>query len=179
MYQKTLALKAHTIRHFTVLKCVKIHYLINLGISVSFYSVWLKLVISQTIYFNQSLWSLINKNFMVVCIWDMPEAISSNQLPLKVRNQIFTSADWRWSYCSPNKTSRSNLEQSFDLCPFLFYRERTILNVDFHNTLPSFPSGFSLHLICLTLNKQHWPYLLSLQRHFKPNSYSLLQVRSE
>lgn len=87
--------------------------------------------------------------------------------------------DWRWSYCSPNKTSRSNLEQSFDLCPFLFYRERTILSVDFHNTLPSFPSGFSLHLICLTLNKQHWPYLLSLQRHFKPNSYSLCLTGQE
>lgn len=55
MYQRVLDLKAHTNRLFNVLKYVKIPYLTNLGISVSFYSVLVKVLISQTTYFYLSL----------------------------------------------------------------------------------------------------------------------------
>lgn len=41
-------------------------------------------------------------------------------------------------------------------------------------SFPSFPPGLSLYIICLSLNKPQGPYLLSPERHFKPNlSYSL------
>lgn len=93
----------------------------------------------------------------------------------------YLSQLWRWSYCNLNQTSRSNLDQGFGRCPLSLLQGQYIQYCPSHNSLPSFPSGLSLYLICPTLHTQHWPYLLSPERHFKPSrvTHSGLQVRSE
>lgn len=86
----------------------------------------------------------------------------------------YLSQLWRWSYCSVNKTSGSNLDQGFGRCPLSLLQ--AILTIAFPPSLQAFH-----YLICPTLHKQHWPYLLSPERHFKPSwvTHSGLQVGSE